>query len=32
MAANDFELYLCDTTKWQPTQNTFKHKFRIHSM
>jgi len=31
-AANEFELYLWDTAKCQPTQNTFKHKLRIHSI
>jgi len=31
-AANEFELYLWDTAKFQPTQNTFKHKLRIHSI
>jgi len=31
-AANEFELYLWDTAKCQPTQNTFKHKLRIHSV
>jgi len=31
-AANEFELYLRDTAKCQPTQNTFKHKLRIHSI
>jgi len=27
--ANEFESYLWDTAKCQPTQNTFKHKLRI---
>ena len=31
-AANEFQLYLWDTTKCQPTQKTFKHKLRIHSI
>ena len=31
-AANEFELYLWDTAKFQPTQNTFKHKLCIHSI
>ena len=31
-AANEFELYLWDTAKYQPTQNIFKHKLRIHSI
>ena len=31
-AANEFELYLWDSAKYQPTQNTFKHKLHIHSL
>jgi len=27
-----FWLYLWDTAKWQPTQNTFKHKLLINSI
>ena len=31
-AANGFELYSWDIAKCQTTQNTFKHKLRIHSV
>jgi len=31
-AATEFKLYWWDTAKCQPTQNTFKHKLRIHSI
>jgi len=30
--ANELKLYLWDTAKCQPTQNTFKHKLHIHSV